>query len=169
MNDPREKWYGLPMETIPANGTSQLRRRRTRDEPPKRVPDQPYRASARQCLHLFDSRRQILLHVIVDAAAAMRTEMARTSVPAQVEVEDVVSGPREVVREAPRRQMPRVAILPEPVHEQDRGARPLPVRGALAHHREGHPASGDDDFFSKRGSLVSIDQLLDDAAVKNHS
>ena len=49
---------------------------------------------------------------------------------AQVEVEDVEARAREVVGEAARRQVPRVAVLPEAVDEQDGRARALPPSAA---------------------------------------
>ena len=65
---------------------------------------------------------------------------------------------RQVVGEAPRGQVPGVAVLPEAVHEQHR--RPRPARSsarALAHHRQRHRAAGDDDFLAERPDLVPVD------------
>ena len=80
---------------------------------------------------------QILGDVVVDVADGARAEVTRSAVAPEIEVEDVVPGAREVVGEAPRRQVPGVAVLPEAVDEQDRRAGAALVgREPLPHHRE---------------------------------
>jgi hypothetical protein len=88
--------------------------------------------------------------------------------PAQVEVEDVEAGAREVIGKAAGGQVPCVAILPEPVHQQHRSSGALRAGRALAHHRERHATSSEDDFLHEGARLVPIDVLLDDFPVKDH-
>ena len=153
----------------PRDGPREVRRRRVRDQAPERVPDDPYAPPPGEGLHLFDRGGDVLAHIVLHPATAARAEMTRPAVTAKVEIEYVEPRAREVVREAPGGQVPRVAVLAKPVNQQHRRPRPLAVGDPLADHGQRDAASGDNDFFSKRGTLVSIDQLSDDAAVENHS
>ena len=88
--------------------------------------------------------------------------------PAEVQVEDVEAGCREVVREASRGQVPRVPVLSEPMDEQDRAAGVvLAAVEPLPDHRERHASARDDKLLQKGRSLVAIDRLLECTAVKN--
>jgi len=74
------------------------------------MPDHPDRALARERLHFLDGGRQILAHIVLHPAAARCPELPRTPVPAKVEVEHVESRRRQVVGEAPRLEVPSVAV-----------------------------------------------------------
>lgn len=88
---------------------------------------------------------------------------------AEIEIEHVEPCSREVVREAPGRQVPGVAVLPEPVDEQHGPEGPLAVRGSLSDHGQRNGTTCKYDFLPERRSLVPVDELLDDALVENHS
>ena len=54
VSEPRVKWYGLPIEAMPATAPASVRRRRVADEAAERVTDDPDAPAAREGLHLFD-------------------------------------------------------------------------------------------------------------------
>ena len=93
-------------------------------EAAERVADQEDGRVARVEAHLLDGGGQVLGDVVVDVAHGARAEVTRATVTAEIEVEDVVARAREVVRDAARRQVPRVAVLSEAVDEQHRRPRP---------------------------------------------
>jgi hypothetical protein len=89
-------------------------------------------------------------------------------VAAQVEVEHVEARRREVVGEAARGQVPRVAVLAEAVDQQHGGVRPLAGREALAHHGERDGAVRHHDLLAERPDVTAVDDLIDDSPVKDH-
>ena len=111
---------------------------------------------------------QVLLDVAVRAERPHRPELARAAVATEVDVEHVEALGREVVREAPRRQVERVPVLPEPVDEQDGRARGLGAGEPLAHHRQRDPRR-DGHLFAEGGHLVVVDRLFDEAPVEDHA
>ena len=99
----------------------------------------------------------------------VRPEVARPPVPAQVQVEDVEACASEVVGQAAGGQVPRVPVLPEPVHEEHRSQRAAAaLRSAFAHHGERDASVGDDDFLLERAHQVPVDDLFDESAVEDH-
>jgi hypothetical protein len=134
------------------------------------MPDEERRALAGMGEDLLDRDREILADVLVDAARCLRTEVARATVAAEVEVEDVVAGAREVVRDAPGREMPGVAVLTEAVDEQNRSAGAAVVRDEpLSDHRKRNAASAHHQLLHERRTLVTIDGLFEGAAVEDQA
>lgn len=74
---------------------------RVAHEPTERVTHEEDRLRTGDVLHLFDCHWQVFVDVVGDALRAAASEVARPSVPAQIEVEDVEPLFGEVVREAP--------------------------------------------------------------------
>ena len=63
--------------------------------------NEEHRPPSRETLDLGDCSGNVLLHEVADLPRRMSSEMARTTVTAELEIEDVVPGAREVVEEAP--------------------------------------------------------------------
>jgi hypothetical protein len=131
--------------------------------------DQEDGAVTRVEAHLVDGGGEIFGDVVVDVADGARAEVPRASVAPEIEVEDVVAGAGEMVRDAPCREVPRVAVLPEAVDEQHRRPRSALVAGeTLPHHREGDLPARDDQLLHERRAVVPVDRLLEGTAVENH-
>ena len=85
---------------------------------------------------------------------------------AQIEVEDVEAGAREVVREAARGQVPRVAVLPVAVDEQHRRdacrrfARVRLRTIASGTPRRRRPDAHDHELLDEPPALVAVDGLV---------
>ena len=78
----------------------------------------------------------------------------------QIYFEDVEAGSRQVVREAPRREMPRVAILTKAMDEKNGGERPAILREEpLPDHRERDRTARHHDLFQEVVMIVPIDCL----------
>ena len=132
------------------------------------MPDEERRPVAGMGEDLFDRNRQVLDDVLVDATGCPRAEVPRAPVAAEVQVEDVVTGAGEVIGEATRRQVPCVAVLAEPVDEQDGSPRAAAVRDeALPDHRQRYASPGDDQLLHERRPFVPIDRLFEGASVEN--
>jgi hypothetical protein len=133
------------------------------------VADEEHRTVARVEADLLHGGREILGDVVVDVPDRTGAEMPRTPMAPEIEVEDVEPLIREMIREAASRQVPRVAILPEPVDEQHRRAGTSVVgREALPHHRERYLAARDHELLHEGGSIVAVDRLLEGTAVEDH-
>jgi hypothetical protein len=104
-------------------GAGERRRDRIPDEAPHRVTDIINLAAARDALDLLDGGGDVLSHVVDDVSWAAGAEMERAALAAQIEVEDVEPGSREVAGDAARRQVPRVTILREAVDQEHRRQR----------------------------------------------
>lgn len=87
---------------------------------------------------------------------------------AKLHVEDIEPAAGQVIGKASRRQMPRVTVLPEAVHQENGGSRALAIREALSHHREGHRPARDDDLLAEGRGLGAIDYLGDGASLEDH-
>jgi hypothetical protein len=119
---------------------------------------------------LLDGTRQIFSNIILDSPAPACSEVARPPMTTQIEVEHVEPGPGEVVREAPRWQVPGITVLPESVHQKDRCPRPSALRfQALTHDREGHTTGRtcDHQLLNELSALPPIHDLLNDSTVKD--
>ena len=109
------------------------------------------------------------LHVLVDAArGAFALEVARAAVTAEIEVEDVEAGAGQMVGKRACRQVPRVPVLTEAVHQQDRGRRAAEVLGEpLSHHCQRHPPAGEHELLHERRFLAAVDGLFEGTAVED--
>ena len=112
---------------------------------------------------------EILADVVVHAPRAARAELARAAVAAKVDVEDVVPGRGEGVREAPRREVPGVAVLAEAVDEEDRRARPSQLGRTFPDHCQRNFAAGHDELLEEGGAVLPVDRLLDGPPVEDHA
>ncbi len=89
---------------------------------------------------------------------------------AEVQVENVIAGACEMIRKAPCRQVPCIAVLTEPVDKEDGGQLSPAVRpGALAPHRRGPPPAADDELLHERRSFVPVDGLFEGTAVEDQA
>lgn len=89
---------------------------------------------------------------------------------AKIEVEDIEPCGREMIGKAACRKVPRVAVLPEAMDEEDRRDRPAAVvRQAFADHRQRDLASTDDELLHERRSFVPIDGLFEGTAVEDQA
>lgn len=148
----------------------EARRGRIAHETAERVAHEEDGAVAGMQTDLVDRARQVFGDVVVDAARHPSAEMTGAPVPAKIEVEHVEASAREVIREAARRKVPRVAVLAEAVDEEDRSAgAPRVGREAFAHDREGNATRRDDQLLHERRAIAPIDRLLEGPSVENHA